>query len=352
MKIVLNDIAASSGGALSILRDFYNYIKLNDTGNEWIFLLSDDYIEETKNIKVIILPQIKKNWVKKLQFDSITGKKFIKNLNPDVVFSLQNIITFGLKVPQIVYIHQSIPYQKVKAFSFFKSNERLFAIYQHLIGQIISFSAKKSNKVVVQTEWMKKAVIKKDKIPEDKIFNVLPSVENLDNYKKANVFNKNSFFYPTSSAVYKNNDCIYEACKILINRGITKYKIKMTTKKEEEIEQVDYIGRIPREQVYDEYNRSTLIFPSYIETFGYPLAEARQMNTPILASDTPFSREVLASYENAYYFDPFRPEQLAELMEKIITGKILRKTDICTVKAQSSWGSVISIIEELALKNK
>ena len=56
-----------------------------------------------------------------------------------------------------------------------------------------------------------------------------------------------------------------------------------------------------------------------------PLAEARQLGTVILASDCPFCHEVLEGYENAYYFHPFREEELAELMEQVICGKIKPK---------------------------
>ena len=70
--------------------------------------------------------------------NNVFNKKFVKNLNPDVVLSLQNIITFGLKVPQAVYIHQSIPFQNSKKFSFLKSKERGLAVIQYLIGAIIN----------------------------------------------------------------------------------------------------------------------------------------------------------------------------------------------------------------------
>ena len=114
MRIVVNDIAASTGGALTVLRDFYNCVKENDRENEWVFLLGDHLLEETENIKIRILKDVKASGIKKLCFDFFTGRKYIRSLNPDVVISLQNIITFGLKVPQLVYIHQSIPFQKTK----------------------------------------------------------------------------------------------------------------------------------------------------------------------------------------------------------------------------------------------
>ena len=53
MRIVVNDIAASKGGALTVLKDFYNCVRENDTDNEWIFLLGEKLLENTSNIKTI-----------------------------------------------------------------------------------------------------------------------------------------------------------------------------------------------------------------------------------------------------------------------------------------------------------
>ena len=45
MRIVVNDIAASTGGAMTVLRDFYTWVCEHDHENEWIFLFSDRYFE-------------------------------------------------------------------------------------------------------------------------------------------------------------------------------------------------------------------------------------------------------------------------------------------------------------------
>ena len=92
MRIVVNDIAASTGGALTVLKEFYNCVKENDRENEWIFLLGDYLLEETDNIKIHVLKDVKASGIKKLAFDFVTGKNYIRKLNPDVVVSLQNII--------------------------------------------------------------------------------------------------------------------------------------------------------------------------------------------------------------------------------------------------------------------
>lgn len=344
MRIVVNDIAASSGGAMTVLKDFYSSVCENDKENQWIFLLGDKYFEETDNVKIITLPHIKKSALKKVIFDFFSGKKFINSLKPDVVFSMQNIITFGIKVPQIVYIHQSIPFQKVKRFSFLKKSERSLAIKQYLVGSLIKLSAKKSQKVIVQTKWMKEAVCEQCDLPLEKVFQIPPNVKNISQFKNEALFAASEFFYPTAPNIYKNNDCIFEACKLLDINNL-KYRVTLTLPSEYSKPNIDCIGRIAYEEVIERYNKSTLIFPSYIETFGYPLVEARAMGTIVLASDCAFSREALEGYENAYFFDPFKPQQLAILMEQIIDGEITKKNvEKMSVDTKNNWMDVMNTI--------
>lgn len=347
MRIVVNDIAAIiGGGAMTVLRDFYSCVCENDHENEWIFLLADRWFEETENVKIMTFSQIKKSGVKKLIFDHITGRKVINALKPDVVLSLQNIVTFGVSVPQVVYIHQSIPFQEVKRFSFFKAAERKLAIIQYLIGSIIKRSAKKSDHVIVQTQWMKAAVCRQCGLADHNVSVVRPDVYLEELESKA--FDQTGFFYPTSNQIYKNNQCLTEASKLLEKEKID-HHITMTLPAENSEGKVRCVGRIPYRQVLEYYSEYTLVFPSYIETFGYPLAEARMMGSIILASDCPFSREVLEGYENAYLFDPFKPEQLTNLMKQVITGQIVKKTvDLNTVNENNSWRTIMKIVTGMA----
>lgn len=343
MRIVVNDIAASTGGAMTVLRDFYRCVCETDTENEWIFLLGDRYFEETDNVKILPMPQIKKSGVRKLLFDFVTGSKFIASLKPDVVFSMQNIVTFGLKVPQVTYIHQSIPFQTIKKFSFFKGSERKLAVIQHLIGGIIKASAKRSAHIIVQTRWMKEAIGKQCRISPDRISVVMPQVKPFPPTDAAD-FDPTSFFYPTALGIYKNNAAVFAASEQLAQRG-RDFRVTLTLPEEKSRGPVTCVGRLPYDEVVARYHGSTLLFPSYIETFGYPLAEARRAGTIVLAADTAFSREVLEGYENAYFFDPFRPQELASLMERVISGDIVRREVSAVPTEQSdSWARVADIV--------
>jgi len=59
------------------------------------------------------------------------------------------------------------------------------------------------------------------------------------------------------------------------------------------------------------------VFPSLSEGFGLPALEARSCSAPVAASDTTPVREFLGN--NAWYFDPRKPEDLAELLGTLLS---------------------------------
>lgn len=337
--IVVNDIAASPGGGLTVLREFYDAVTKRTEDMEWVFLLSKPYIEETENVKVVLLPEIKKHFNRVL-FDSLTGWKTIDPYHPSAVFSLQNTVVSHCKGKKVTYVHQPLPFQKVKTYSFLKKEEFRFACIQHLLGKRIIESIKQSDLSIVQTKWMKEAV--EELCPKANVKQIYPGFP-LIPYRAEYVTTK-EFFYPTSDVPYKNNEMLIDAAKKLRNEGL---ELKTALTVEGEDAGIDFLGRIPSDEVYRRYVRSCLVFPSYIETFGYPLIEARTTGSIILASDCPFSHELLDGYENAYFFDPFDQTELEDQMRKVASGEISRKDTTCAPKAETYMNTWDQVIDEI-----
>ncbi len=65
-------------------------------------------------------------------------------------------------------------------------------------------------------------------------------------------------------------------------------------------------------------NAVALLYPTKHEGFGLPLVEAMASGTPILASLTPINYEIAESA--ASYFSPDSSSELAELMQRALTG--------------------------------
>ena len=57
--------------------------------------------------------------------------------------------------------------------------------------------------------------------------------------------------------------------------------------------QVELVGRLPHSELREMQARSRAIyFPTDLESFGYPLAEARVSGQPVIARDTAQNREI------------------------------------------------------------
>ena len=65
-----------------------------------------------------------------------------------------------------------------------------------------------------------------------------------------------------------------------------------------------------------------MLFPSYLETFGLPVLEAKNMKAIVFASDMPFCHEILDGYENAYFYKIDDKEKLASYMKGVILGEL------------------------------
>jgi glycosyltransferase involved in cell wall biosynthesis len=87
---------------------------------------------------------------------------------------------------------------------------------------------------------------------------------------------------------------------------------------------VEFVGPFDRAEALRLYRGADIfVFPSLVESFGHPLAEAMAAGLPIAAADTPVNREVCGSA--AVYFQPLSPEDLASKVSRLATDRALRQ---------------------------
>lgn len=317
------DVAASSGGAASILYNFYKKC-VEDKENQYVFVVSSIELSECDNVRVIAYPWIKKSMVHRYFFELFCAAQLVKKINPDKIFSLQNTtILFCDPNIQTIYMHQSLPFSSIK-FSLFDQPKLWFK--QNILGCIIRKSIRKCEKVIVQTNWIKEACAELCKVPRDHfIVEDPPKIEVLTMYENpSNPY----LFYPANGNKYKNHEVLIKALTsfkrehsfcphtvFTISQEMGNYAKSIIDLSKQNQLDIEFVGEISRKRVWELYKRSILVFPSYLETLGLPLLEARYANAPILASDMPFSREVLNGYGNASFFSYDDSEALKKLIE-------------------------------------
>jgi len=369
LKILVIDTSARKGGALSILKDFLKYIDQNDNGINWVFVISTrDIIAHNKNIEIITSKFPVLNWLFRILWEMFAVPFLISRKEIDIVISLQNTAMFITRKPVVLYVHQSLPFteEKVKL-----PLRKMFKIT--FLRFFIGKSARRSEKVIVQTEWMKNALVRTYSISDKQVVVIPPSVGRLV-CKKTDVSNDCfKFFYPAGASSYKNFKVIIKAAEILKKEGCTKFKIYLTIKGNEnryaahiknEIlvkglgDSLKLVGYIERAKVLNMYCSCILVYPSLIESFPLPLLEARMLGSVVISSDKPFAREILYNYQKGFFFNPYSPEDLAQKMKYVMDNfsKIneigFREEDFERYSEKETWGKIVRLLNNIGSRFK
>ena len=373
-KIVfINATAATEGGALTILKQFLNGIFVYSNKNICYYVfcsLKDLKVYERKNIKII--NNIKgKKWLDRIKWDLYGLKKWSKrrNIKANLIISFQNTgVRYYKSIKQLIYLHQPIPFAEDKNWNFFCKNERSLWFYKNIYKKIIKYSLKDNSYIVVQTKWMKNAVIEQFNWNPKHISVIKPDIENISVEKIPEIdFNDDKFhiFYPAHSINYKNHELIIKALEYIknnkkeiyeniivhftFNRNLSNNRNALLINLIKDLyldEYIKYEGKISYERVLSFYKScDLLVFPSYIETFGLPLIEAASFGIPILVADINYAREVIGSYEGVKFLDYKDSKLWAENIIELYSNRIKYKP--YNVNYKTSWKDFFELIIKL-----
>lgn len=138
---------------------------------------------------------------------------------------------------------------------------------------------------------------------------------------------KYDFVYVAGDDAHKNHRVLLDAWRLLADAGL-KPSLALTLPEssslaeivdrlhQEELPHVTNLGVLTHREVFCLYaSCSALIFPSYTESFGLPLIEAKQCGLPVLAPELDYVRDIV---EPAETFDPHSPLSLARAVKRFI----------------------------------
>jgi len=375
-KIVfVNATAAIKGGALTILKQFLEGISIYFKENIYYYVFcSSEELKTYERENIQIINNIKENnWLDRIRWDLYGLKKWSKRkgIKADLIISFQNTGVFYYNnIKQLIYLHQSIPFSEGVNWDFFNKDERILWFYKNIYKKLIKLTLKSNSYIVVQTEWMKNAVMEQFNWNSKRISVIKPNIKSIAVEKTSKIdFNKNEFhlFYPANNAVYKNHELIINALKYIKDNKPEIYKnlilhftldrtldnnrnavLVNLTKNLRVDEQIRYEGKMPYERVLSFYKSCNLmLFPSYIETFGLPLIEAASFGMPILAAEMDYAREVIGDYEGVKFLDHKDSKLWAENIIDLYNKRI--KYSPYNINYETSWKDFFKLIEKLVV---
>lgn len=355
--VVVNATALSSGGALTILKQFLLNAH-NDRLHRYLCFVPESItLPIYENITYIKVR--KQGGVKRVYWDLYGLARYLRknNLFPTKVISLQNT-HIRTSFPQIIYVHQPIPFSNIPLKLSVKYLK--FWMYKYIYPLFI-FLNPKDVVFVVQTLWMKNAILNKRKIiDKNNVYIIKPTIDRPifpENFRMVDS-NEVTIIFPATCVFYKNHKVILDAMNILkSSEGIGKLKFQVTfnindypefyelVNKYELDDYVEFLGVLEYKDLYAKYNLAdAVVFPSYLESFGLPLAEAAMLGKYIICSDLPYSRDVLSGYGNVCYVKFDDAEAWSEILKSIILNRDRCRSEQFDFEQSTSWKDFFKLI--------
>jgi glycosyltransferase involved in cell wall biosynthesis len=344
MKVIIDAVGIRGHGGASVLFELLYWLPRIRQGWQWhVFLLERRFREFDDPL---VLPSVtieetrhgnsglsRLCWV----YGILPHK--IKALNADVLFSFSNIGSFHPPLPQITYCHQQIAFSPEEVASFLNRMRMRFLRYCILQG------AKGSYAVIVQTDMMRKRLLKLDSGLAGRVYIIpcgyrAPSTNPIVRSQKRKLIDGASrprLIYVSYPSEHKNHAnlvlALHEIVKFFpevsllltlertnppnLRYGRFIHEIIKIARSVGIEERLIWLGQLNPDEVAYLFTHSDLhVFPSLAESLGLALVEALAAGCPIAASDLPYAHDVAGNA--AVYFNPFDPKAIARTVVSIL----------------------------------
>jgi len=312
-----------------------------DSENEYVLFFNDPEFGKFTPPN----PKVKKVLVNAGHYSLQEQLKFLRLLNKEKL-DVMHFTHFNAPVfyrrPSVVTIHDL-------TLHFYPGKKMTSLLHRLAYHLVLKSAVKKAKKVIAVSENTKKDLQILLKTPSEKIdviyegvhekFKPLhndPTVESVKNKFK---LDKLYLLYTGVWRSHKNLPNLINAFKILKDDFDFQGYLVITGRKDpiyapevvshaESLklsQDIIFTGLVEENDLVPLYNGAlAYVFPSLYEGFGLSPLEAMQCGVPVVASKTSCIPEVCGT-ENAVYFDPNNPQEMAEKLNEVIISPALRE---------------------------
>lgn len=360
-SVVVSAVNFTEGGPLTVLRESLSSA-IETLPEDWDItaIVHSRALINLPRVRQIEIPDAKRSWWRRLYWEWFGFQRLSRQLQPDLWLSLHDITPRVHAKRQAVYCHNPAPfYRMTLRESMLEPKLLLFNLFY---AQLYRTFIKRNHYVIVQQEWLRQEFLRRfGPLP---MVVAHPSIDTAAPHEKPSSGLPCVFFYPTLARVFKNIEVICEAARLLHQRGVIDFEIRLTVdgsenryarwlkKRYSSTHGIHFMGRQDRAQMATNYRESSaLIFPSRLETWGLPITEAKQHGLPMLVANKAYARETVGSYDPVSFFEPDDPVQLANLMESMIHGTWRPEGNTQQLPAQpfaKTWGELWQLLTDTA----
>jgi glycosyltransferase involved in cell wall biosynthesis len=236
----------------------------------------------------------------------------------------------------------------------------------------IALAARRATRVLTVSESSKRDILRFVDTPADKIdviynayderFGIEPREEDVIRVRERYQLHDEFVLYAGNVKPHKNLERLIDAFDLVRKRGldhlklvligddISKYAaLRRAVHKHQLHKYVRFLGYLPEETLAVMYRLAgVFVFPSIYEGFGLPPLEAMASGTPVVTSNVSSLPEVAG--DAAILVDPYRPEAIADGIERVLCDETLRRDLRAKGLArarQFSWEASVRRVREI-----
>jgi len=236
----------------------------------------------------------------------------------------------------------------------------------------IALASRRATRVLTVSESSKRDILRFVDVPADKIdviynaydarFGVEPCEEDVIRVRERYQLHDEFVLYAGNVKPHKNLERLIEAFDLVRKRGldhlklvligdeISKYAaLRRAVHSHQLHKYVRFLGYLPEETLAVMYRLAgVFVFPSLYEGFGLPPLEAMASGTPVVTSNVSSLPEVTG--DAAVLVDPYRPEAIADGIERVLGDETLRRDLRAKGLArarQFSWEASVTRVREI-----
>jgi glycosyltransferase involved in cell wall biosynthesis len=236
----------------------------------------------------------------------------------------------------------------------------------------ITLASRRATRVLTVSESSKRDILRFVDVPAEKIdviynayderFGVEPREEDVIRVRERYQLHDEFVLYAGNVKPHKNLERLIQAFDLVRKRGLEHLKLvligdeisryaalRRAVHSHQLHKYVRFLGYLPEETLAVMYRLAgVFVFPSLYEGFGLPPLEAMASGTPVVTSNISSLPEVAG--DAAVLVDPYRPEAIADGIERVLCDETLRRDLRAKGLAraqQFSWEASVTRVREI-----
>gem|GEM_PF-2177099 len=360
-RIMMEMVGTSVGGGRTYIRHFLRTLPEVDKRNEWFVFVHPRVKEEERwdlppRIKVLTSRFAVKSWLHRILWQQVYIPWFVLRHRIDVLFSAAHFGSLFAPCRRVVLLCNAScfgPIYLERLLNWSPVNDNLkMRLHRFLTLLNIRFN----HVVLTPTKAMRDIVGSCYRIPRRKWSFVHYAYQHIAATKKPSISpategvlkekckGKKIVLFVSAWTVFKNVSVVLRAADLLsdthpeiqfvLTMDFSKPPVhtmglaprvlsRMYAHQAAEIQKrknISQSGHVSLSEVRLLYELSDVtIFPSVLESFGFPMLEALANGKPVIAADLPVNREVLG--KQGVYFDPLNASDLADKILEVLKNK-------------------------------